>query len=134
MNHLRVAQYSSTTQNEKAPQLIELRGFSKCGGEGEIRTLDTVSCIHTFQACSLSHSDTSPCLGKLFSLSRRANVVESFSDGKGFFQNFHAVKVIGHFKRVRAWQTGQSSGLCAQCSMEQGAGDGAVRRFVGAGG
>ena len=67
--------------------------YIECGGEGEIRTLDTVSCIHTFQACSLSHSDTSPYLDKLFSLSRRANVVESFSDGKGFFQNFHAVKL-----------------------------------------
>lgn len=30
-----------------------------CGGEG-IRTPDTVSCIQTFQACSLNHSDTPP--------------------------------------------------------------------------
>ena len=29
-------------------------------GDGEIRTRDTVSRIHTFQACSFSHSDTSP--------------------------------------------------------------------------
>jgi hypothetical protein len=29
-------------------------------GEGGIRTLDTVSSIHTFQACSFDHSDTSP--------------------------------------------------------------------------
>ncbi len=28
------------------------------GGEGGIRTLDTISRIHAFQACSLSHSDT----------------------------------------------------------------------------
>lgn len=55
---------SSTTEKEKPPQLIELQGFFECGGEGEIRTLDTVSCIHTFQACSLSHSDTSPYLFK----------------------------------------------------------------------
>ena len=30
-----------------------------CGEEG-IRTLDTLSSIHTFQACSFNHSDTSP--------------------------------------------------------------------------
>ena len=30
------------------------------GGEGGIRTLDTVSRIHAFQACALSHSATSP--------------------------------------------------------------------------
>ena len=30
------------------------------GGEGGIRTLDEVSPIHTFQACSFSRSDTSP--------------------------------------------------------------------------
>ncbi len=32
-----------------------------CGDEG-IRTLDRVSPIHTFQACSFNHSDTSPFL------------------------------------------------------------------------
>jgi hypothetical protein len=30
------------------------------GGESGIRTRDTVSGIHTFQACSFNHSDTSP--------------------------------------------------------------------------
>ncbi|CDG21509.1 protein of unknown function [Xenorhabdus poinarii G6] len=34
----------------------------KDGGEGGIRTLDTFSRIHTFQACSFSLSDTSPNL------------------------------------------------------------------------
>jgi hypothetical protein len=29
-------------------------------GEEGIRTLDTLSSIHTFQACSFNHSDTSP--------------------------------------------------------------------------
>ncbi len=98
------------------------RGFVciEFGGEGEIRTLDTVSCIHTFQACSLSHSDTSPYLGKLFSLSRRANVVESFSDGKGFFRIFMRLSLVEHFKRAWAWQTGQSSGLCRRCSIDEG--------------
>ena len=32
----------------------------KNGGERGIRTLDTVARIHTFQACSFDHSDTSP--------------------------------------------------------------------------
>ena len=32
----------------------------KCGGEGGIRTLGTRKRTHAFQACSLSHSDTSP--------------------------------------------------------------------------
>ncbi len=32
------------------------------GGEGEIRTLGTDKRTHAFQACSLSHSDTSPYL------------------------------------------------------------------------
>ena len=32
------------------------------GGERGIRTLDTVSRIHTFQACSFNRSDTSPDL------------------------------------------------------------------------
>lgn len=30
------------------------------GGEGGIRTLDRFDPIHAFQACSFSHSDTSP--------------------------------------------------------------------------
>ena len=30
------------------------------GGGGEIRTRDTVSRIHTFQACALNHSATPP--------------------------------------------------------------------------
>ena len=33
--------------------------FKFCG-EWEIRTPDTVSRIHTFQACSFNHSDNSP--------------------------------------------------------------------------
>ena len=35
------------------------RIFLPCGDEG-IRTLDRVTPIHTFQACSFDHSDTSP--------------------------------------------------------------------------
>ena len=33
--------------------------IKRCG-EGGIRTRDTLSGIHTFQACSFNHSDTSP--------------------------------------------------------------------------
>ena len=32
------------------------------GGETGIRTLETVSRLHTFQACAFNHSATSPCL------------------------------------------------------------------------
>ena len=32
------------------------------GGEGGIRTLEQFDPLHTFQACSFSHSDTSPKL------------------------------------------------------------------------
>ncbi len=50
----------------------------KFGGERGVRTLDTLSRIHTFQACSFSHSDTSPfCCRKRFALSTGANVGES---------------------------------------------------------
>jgi hypothetical protein len=34
--------------------------LNRAGGEGGIRTHDTVSRIHAFQACALSHSATSP--------------------------------------------------------------------------
>ena len=37
-------------------------------GEGGIRTRDTLSSIHTFQACSFNHSDTSPEGLQMYSL------------------------------------------------------------------
>jgi hypothetical protein len=59
------------SKRRKAPELHEF--FDVCrfgavdafekqitGGEGGIRTLGTRKRTHTFQACSLSHSDTSP--------------------------------------------------------------------------
>ena len=58
------------------------------GGDGEIRTRDTVSRIHTFQACSFNRSDTSPGLGGLSGPSRRANLVEGRREGKLFFRLF----------------------------------------------
>src|SRR4029077_8959400 len=33
---------------------------TQCGGGGRIRTRDTVSRIHTFQACAFNHSATPP--------------------------------------------------------------------------
>ncbi len=35
-------------------------GFFYNGGEGGIRTLEQFDPLHAFQACSFSHSDTSP--------------------------------------------------------------------------
>ena len=51
------------SQKAKTPDFTRnIRGLleSESGGEGGIRTLDTVSRIHTFQACSFNRSDTSP--------------------------------------------------------------------------
>lgn len=41
-------------------QHLEKNENNNISGDGEIRTRDTVSHIHTFQACSFNHSDTSP--------------------------------------------------------------------------
>src|SRR5690606_41795247 len=55
----RAAAGNAGAGNDKAPlDSGALRTLS--GGEGGIRTLDTVSRIHAFQACSFNHSDTSP--------------------------------------------------------------------------
>ena len=45
-----------TNRQQKSP---EVGAFDICGGEG-IRTLDTLSDIHTFQACQFNHSCTPP--------------------------------------------------------------------------
>ncbi len=45
--------------------------------------------LHTFQACSFSHSDTSPDLGvRVTLLPRRANVSKRGRFGKPFFHCF----------------------------------------------
>lgn len=64
--HLPNGNSFSGAETTKPLTSFEIRGsgYIEFGGEGEIRTLDTISCIHTFQACSLSHSDTSPYLFK----------------------------------------------------------------------
>ncbi len=41
--------------------ISEVRELRDCGGETGIRTLETVSRLHTFQACAFDHSATSPC-------------------------------------------------------------------------
>ena len=51
--------------NDVGQALASLQGtdymvFAILGGEGGIRTRGTVTHTHAFQACSLSHSDTSP--------------------------------------------------------------------------
>jgi hypothetical protein len=54
--------FKSDEPEKQKPLQVSLQGFCESGGEEEIRTLDTVSRIHTFQACSFNHSDTSPDL------------------------------------------------------------------------
>ena len=80
--------FKSDVPEKQKPLQVSLQGFCESGGEEEIRTLDTVSRIHTFQACSFNHSDTSPDLDVLaFTPSRRANVVECFPNGKFFLKD-----------------------------------------------
>ena len=49
--------------NEKIrPQPDRENAFARAsGGETGIRTLETVSRLHAFQACAFDHSATSPC-------------------------------------------------------------------------
>ena len=50
-----------TTQKRKPLFINDLQGlFSLLCGEEGIRTPETVSRLHAFQACALSHSATSP--------------------------------------------------------------------------
>ena len=44
----------------RGTSLVSYYFYVLIGGEGGIRTLDGLSPIHTFQACSLNRSDTSP--------------------------------------------------------------------------
>ena len=53
--------YRSTTPYIKILILNDFISFS--GGEEGIRTLETVSRLHTFQACAFDHSATSPLMG-----------------------------------------------------------------------
>ncbi len=47
--------FGSLAENKTGP----VQCTTPVGREEEIRTLDTVARIHTFQACSFNHSDTS---------------------------------------------------------------------------
>ncbi len=75
-------------RNAKAPQCGAF-GF-QYGGEGGIRTLDTVSRIHTFQACSFNRSDTSPyfLVGVGYAPVDGAQCSRGFSECKAFFKFF----------------------------------------------
>src|SRR5579872_3535435 len=55
--HIRCEPARASVPNKNARQS---RDIHLIGGESGIRTRDTLSSIHTFQACSFNHSDTSP--------------------------------------------------------------------------
>ena len=55
----RSAKARSKHAKSKQAQTFRLVGY---GGETGIRTLETVSRLHTFQACAFDHSATSPVL------------------------------------------------------------------------
>lgn len=57
-----------------------------CGGETGIRTLETVSRLHTFQACAFDHSATSP-LGGLLTDQKR-NCKSRSDKNHTFFKTF----------------------------------------------
>jgi hypothetical protein len=61
-----------------------------CGEEG-IRTLDTLSSIHTFQACSFNHSDTSP--GSTLQVDRSP----ACEGGKSTISRFNCRIFFGHW-------------------------------------
>jgi hypothetical protein len=50
----------NSRQNLSAPIFNVLNSLGKNGGETGIRTLETVTRLHTFQACAFDHSATSP--------------------------------------------------------------------------
>ena len=64
---------SSTTEKEKPPQLIELRGFSGYGGEIGIRTLGTGEGTTDFESVPFGHSGISPTARIITTLSPEAN-------------------------------------------------------------
>ena len=52
--------FQENAQSEAHFVRTENRLAKQAGGESGIRTRDTVSRIHTFQACAFNHSATSP--------------------------------------------------------------------------
>jgi|GEM_PF-438868 hypothetical protein len=56
---LQLVRQAYRTPEIKKPTIASWVLRRSCGERG-IRTPDTVSRIHTFQACSFNHSDTSP--------------------------------------------------------------------------
>jgi site-specific DNA recombinase len=72
-------------QAQMARQTATFRGTGKSrpvgnllnGGESGIRTRDTVSRIHTFQACAFNHSATSPLRTRAASLCRKHTILST---------------------------------------------------------
>jgi hypothetical protein len=71
-----------------------LQALITISGDGEIRTLDTVSRIHTFQACSFNHSDTSPGIWKPSSGSLLKNGWQKYSFNTYLPNIFWALAVV----------------------------------------
>ena len=58
----RIQGCSRTSPSTRSSRICSLRAFRlwRNGGEGGIRTHEPIARLHAFQACSFSHSDTSP--------------------------------------------------------------------------
>ena len=88
--------------NEKA--WTRIQAFSlKYGGEGGVRTLDTLSRIHTFQACSFSHSDTSPYFSVANSSLQRGATIGSEGDPvkHNFCVSLRSLKLCSDCRKLR---------------------------------
>src|SRR5574343_604007 len=66
----------------KKPDFVRFFFVQSCCREEGIRTLDTVSRIHTFQACSFNHSDTSLYMVVLLGCKYRRKSAESIRFSK----------------------------------------------------
>ena len=55
-----VSQLGFASPTDVLPTRLQLLAHYVLGGEGGIRTPDTVTRIHPFQGCAINHSATSP--------------------------------------------------------------------------
>ena len=58
--HSNVSQLGFASPTDVLPTRLQLLAHYVLGGEGGIRTPDTVTRIHPFQGCAINHSATSP--------------------------------------------------------------------------
>lgn len=85
---------SDLAENGTKTLLLRLILVKSNGGERGIRTLETVSRLHTFQACAFDHSATSPaCHGEHLArhgadLVDCSGLVKSFAPGKRMERTF----------------------------------------------